>query len=128
MKIDVRHLVGKEVGSSEDYDFGSHEAEDLLASARLEHFMVKIKLVNLETSVLAIFSLTATVTIECDRCLEPLKKIIALSFKREYSYDAEEEGLKITKDKINPYQAIIEETALNIPLKNICKKCEENNE
>lgn len=129
MKIDVRHLLGKEVGSSDDYDFGSHEAEELLENARLEHFMAKIRLVNLEDSVLAIFHVAATVTLECDRCLEPLKSIIVVEFQREYSYDAEEEVLKITKDyKIDPYQAIIEETTLNIPLKNLCKKCEEEGE
>ncbi|PIZ01210.1 hypothetical protein COY62_00015 [bacterium (Candidatus Howlettbacteria) CG_4_10_14_0_8_um_filter_40_9] len=123
MNIDIKNFINTAIGNTETREIGSENETDLGDDIVLKKYIGKVELTNLEEEVLARFKVSVDIETICDRCLERFATHNDFRFEREYTFSAEEDKLKIEKDKtIEIFEPIREEIILRLPMKKLCKE------
>lgn len=120
MKIDVSKLIGEEIGATVQRELDEEVAIPERSPAQIQG---QLTLTRLDQSVLAKFDITASLNLNCDKCLESFREQLPLSFEREYSLisSADPEILSIDDSKLDTDPAIAQEIIINLPLQAVCK-------
>ncbi len=120
MKIDVNRLISKKVGDTSEHELDEEVAIPDRNPAQIQG---KLELTHLDRSILAKFDITATLTLNCDKCLESFREQLPLTFEREYSLVPSDnpEVLAIDGGLLDTDPAIMQEVSVSLPIQAVCK-------
>ncbi|AKM84659.1 TPA: hypothetical protein DHW58_01745 [Patescibacteria group bacterium] len=120
MKVDVSKLISKEVSATSEHGLDEEVAIPDRNSAQIQG---KVLLTRLDQSILAKFDITASLNLNCDKCLESFREQLPLSFDREYSLvpSDDPEVLAVGDGELDTDLAIAQEVSISLPLQVVCK-------
>ncbi|OGD67754.1 hypothetical protein A3F08_03325 [Candidatus Berkelbacteria bacterium RIFCSPHIGHO2_12_FULL_36_9] len=123
--ISVKNLIGKETGHSkvENIKITPREFEEIRLKTPIQG---EVKLTVINDQIYSDFNLSATIILECSRCLKEIEKKIALEYKQIYDSNPQDDSTMLINNNltIDIWPSIREELLVSIPMKALCKeKC-----